>query len=90
MKVIVKIHLNGGKYDKGREKRRKKAFKLWRQYCSNRYREGIEKYFDDLFALKDLKLIMQNEGNLSYQLQLIIKKARRGTQKTGLSSDNHL
>jgi hypothetical protein len=66
---------------KEEKKEEKEAFNNWRKYCSNRYKEGIEKYFDNLFELKDLKLIIQNEGNLSYQLQSIIKKQEEERKK---------
>ncbi|MDD4211633.1 MAG: DNA translocase FtsK [Clostridia bacterium] len=69
------------KMSKEQKKEEKEIFKLWRNYCSSRYKEAIEKYFDELFDLKDLKLLIQNEGNLNYQLQLIIKKQEEDRKK---------
>lgn len=67
--------------NKEQKKENKEVFKEWRKYCSNLHRDGKEKVFDNFFELSDLKLIMQNNGSLAYQLQVIIKRQEEETKK---------
>lgn len=63
------------------KKEQKRVFGSWRSYCSNFYKEGVEKYFDDLISLKDLELIVKNHGTVSYNLQALIKKQEEDRKK---------